>query len=109
SVRGRGCTEDGNTCSIRVGDIAERIAREATGVPAGGMEVTLTSASGATRVCRPLSSCFSDATVWPPSAANDNAPGSTVTVTARYRVPFPLVFFWPGAESAPGGTYTLAA
>ncbi len=109
SVRGRGCTVNGRTCSITVGDLAERIAGEAVGIPSGSLEVVLTTQSGQNRTCNPLSSCFSDDTIWPPSAANDNVPGADVTVTARYRAPFPILMLWPGQAGVSGGSFVLPA
>lgn len=107
SVRGRGCTENGNACSVTVGDIARHIAGEAPGVPPGRFRVTLTTASGQNHVCNPLSSCLSDASVWPPSASNDNAPGAAITVTAHYPAPYPLIMLWPGTSSVEAGVYSL--
>ncbi len=78
--RGVDCTLNSNTCSTTVGAVASKIAAEAIGIPATSLNVTLTSQSGQTQTCNPLSSCYSSSTVWPPSTNGDNAVGKLVTI-----------------------------
>jgi hypothetical protein len=99
AVRGKGCTYPGNTCSVTVDNIAHKIATNAIGVPPGSVNVTLTTDSGAATSCNPLNSCYGNATVWPPGSNSDNRIGKNITISAKYHVQTPLVFFWPGAGS----------
>src|SRR5579863_2967272 len=64
SVRGAGCSSNGNSCTVTVGAITTLIANAAIGVPQSQMIVTLVTASGATTTCNPISSCTSSSTVW---------------------------------------------
>src|SRR5215472_950356 len=82
AVRGRGCTQNGNTCSVTVGTIAQQVATYAVGMPSSGISVVLTPPAGAATTCSPLSSCFTNASVWP--ASPYNAPGMIFTITARF-------------------------
>jgi hypothetical protein len=109
SVKGRGCTVTGNTCSITVGDIAHKMARAAIGLPPERISATLTTQSGQTRVCNPLNSCYSDATVWPPASNYDNAPQSAVKISAQYSFPSPVALAWPGAATTSSSSFTLGA
>lgn len=107
SFRGKGCTNTGNSCSVTIGNIATQIADVGIGLPAGQVDVTFTTNSGANTPCTPLSTCFSNATVWPP--ASDNAPGGTVTISAKYTFQSALAMFWPGAPSPSFGTIVFPA
>jgi Flp pilus assembly protein TadG len=108
SIRGRGCNNP-NTCGVTVGNIATAISLGAIGLPADSFDVTLVSDSGQTINCRPLASCLSNATVWPPSAGNDNAPGRRVTVTATYPFRSALAMFWPGQDAVQFEAVTFPA
>ncbi len=101
SVHGVGCTNPGNSCSITVGNIANQIAGAGIGLDATELNVTFTTNSGATTNCNPLTSCFSNSTVWPPATNNDNAEGGSVTISANYNFQSALAVFWPGASSNP--------
>jgi hypothetical protein len=109
AVRGVGCTKPGNTCSVNVGTIAHRIDYLGIGIPSGRVNVTLTTDSGAQTLCAPLSSCFSNTTVWPPSSNNDNKTGSLVTISANYQFQSALLFFWPGVGTQNFGAIGLPA
>jgi len=104
AVRGVGCTKPGNTCKVTVGTIAHQIASAGIGIPSGSVNVTLTTDSGAQTSCAPLSSCFSNTTVWPPASNLDNRTGKLITISARYQFRSALLFFWPGQ-----GTQNFAA
>jgi len=109
AVRGQGCSAGGNSCGGTVGTLARQIANAAVGIPSDQVNVTLTTASGQTQSCNPLSSCFSNSTAWPPATNNDNVPGKGVTVSARYLFPTALAMFWPGAGASQFGAITLPA
>src|SRR5260370_38059476 len=47
SVKGKNCTLPGNTCSVSVGTIAQKIASVGVGLPPDKVNLTLTTASGA--------------------------------------------------------------
>jgi Flp pilus assembly protein TadG len=109
AVRGQGCSSNGNTCGTNVGTLAHQIASAAPGISADVVNVTLTTASGQTTPCAPLSSCYSRTAAWPPSANNDNAPGKSVTISARYQYPGFLAMFWPGVGASQFGQIVLPA
>ena len=109
AVKGKGCTQPGNTCSATVGMIAQKIAQVGIGIPSGQVTATLTTDSGAVTSCAPLSSCFSNTTVWPPSSNQDNKVGKFVSVAAKYRFRSPLMHFWPGKGSFTAGAVWLPA
>lgn len=109
ALHGAGCSSNGNSCGVTVGTIASQIGTAAIGIQKTSYSVTLTSASGQTKTCNPLSSCLSDSTAWPPSTNSDNLAGKNVTVSARYVYPSTFVAFWPGAGSSRFGTVVLPA
>jgi len=109
SLRGRGCTISGNSCSITVGTIAQRMAQSAIGMAPDRMSVTLTTQSGQTKTCNPLNSCYSDATVWPPASNDDNAPGNLIKISAQFSFPSPAAMVWPGSAPATVAGFTLGA
>ena len=109
AMKGAGCTQPGNSCSVTVGAIAHRFAAVGIGVPADKVVVTLTTDSGTSTVCSPLNSCFSNATVWPPAANTDNHVGKRITIAAKYRYQSALLFFWPGQTSQNYGAVWLPA
>lgn len=98
AVKGVGCTKPGNTCSVSVGTIAQKFKTLAIGLPEGQVILTLTTDSGAVTSCNPLSSCYSTATIWPPSSNSDNALTKKITVASQYQFKSALGFFWPGAH-----------
>lgn len=106
SAHGVDCTENGNSCTITVGNVASYIAQQAVGLNPAVLNVTLTSASGSVP-CDPLNSCNTSTTVFPPSS--DNAVGSNVKVTATYTMNNPIVMFWPGVSTKSIGSLTLGA
>lgn len=106
-VRGRGCTQNGNTCSVTVGTITRQIATYAIGLPPQLLSVTLTPPAGAATVCNPLSSCFGNATVWPP--APYNGPGMTFTITGSFAFNPAIGMVWPGTRAAGFGTFVLGS
>jgi TadE-like protein len=109
SVKGRNCLEPGNTCSVSVGTIAQKIAALGIGLPAGSVNVSLTTDSGAVTTCNPLNTCNASATIWPPDTNKDNRVGKKVTISAAYQFTSPFLFFWPATETQKVGTIWLPA
>ncbi|HLY19691.1 MAG TPA: TadE family protein [Bryobacteraceae bacterium] len=108
AVRGRGCTQNGNTCSVSIGTIAQQIATFAIALPPGGLNVTLTPPGGAATVCNPLNTCNANATIWP--ASPYNAPGMIFTITGTFTWSPIIGMVWPGTvQSTAFHSYTLGA
>jgi hypothetical protein len=104
---GRGCTTGGNLCSITVGDIATKLKTLAVGIPDSTINMTLTSASGTTVTCNPISTCESDSTQWPPAANLDNSAGTYSTLTASVTVQSAIVALWYGTSGQRISSITL--
>lgn len=105
-VHGKGCSDSGNSCAIKVSDVAQRIAVSGIGLVRSNLNVTLSSASGNVN-CAPLSNCFTNTAVWPP--ASDNAAGMNIGVSAQYTFYSALAMLWPSAGSVPFGGITFSA
>jgi hypothetical protein len=107
-VHGADCTQNGNTCTTTVGNIATVIANNGVGLVPDNWDVKLISASGSNNVtCNPLSNCLSNNTVWPPSP--DNAQGASVAISATYPFTSALSMFFPGAKPVKFSTTSLPA
>jgi Flp pilus assembly protein TadG len=107
-VHGLDCTQNGNTCTMTVGNIANVLANSGIGLLPSRWNVTLVSASGNNDVtCNPLSSCLGNNTVWPPSP--DNAQGANVAISATYPFTSALSMLFPGTKPVIFGTYNLPA
>jgi hypothetical protein len=104
---GRGCVTGGNNCGITVGDIATKLKTLAVGIPDSTINMTLTSASGTTVVCNPLSASESDTTPWPPTANLDNSAGNYSTLTASVTVQSAIVALWYGTSGQRISSITL--
>ena len=107
AVHGAGCSGSGNTCGVAVSDVANAISSAAVGLPAANFNIVLSSATAASVTCAPLSSCSSNATVWPPAA--DNAPGLDIRISGTYVFKSALAMLWPGGGKASFGTFTFVA
>jgi hypothetical protein len=108
TAHGYDCTQNGNTCSITLGNIASYVESQAVGLSKSSLNVKLTAASGDT-TCNPVSSCDSSSTVYP-SGSSDGAQGADIIVTVTYAVTNPIYLYWPGAGTiAPSSTtYTFS-
>ena len=106
---GRSCTTGGNNCAITVGTVATLLKTRAVGLPDSSIVMTLTSKSGTTITCNPLSNCESNATQWPPVAHFDNNPGNYTTLTAKITLNTAIVALWYGQRGTTIGTVTLPA
>ena len=97
TVHGAGCTTNGNSCSTTVDSIATVISKAGVGLVPSAWNVTLYSNSGTNnQTCNPLSSCFGNSTVWPPSP--DNAEGNGIAIAGSYPFNSALAMFFPGAR-----------
>jgi Flp pilus assembly protein TadG len=107
STKGQGCTYAGNSCSVTVGTVAQQIATAATALVPGQLNVTLTSLGGSV-TCNPITSCYSNTAIWPPSSGN--IPGSVISVSGSYPVQTGLVMmFFPGTGASQLNSVTLPA
>ena len=106
TMHGRGCTQNGNTCAITVGNVAHLIAQQSPALDASKLNVTLKSQSN-TIPCNPLNSCFSSADQFPSSA--DNGLNLDVTISATYLISNPMPMFWMGTAPSSIGSVNLGA
>lgn len=104
ATHGAGCA--GLGCAVTVGQIATTISAYAVGMPASALDVTLTSNAGSI-TCNPLSTCTSNATVWPP--AGGNAVGSDIIISGSYNFTSALTMFAPGTSGVQFSGVTLTA
>jgi Flp pilus assembly protein TadG len=106
-THGRGCTQNGNTCSLTTGNVANLIAAQAPALDSSKLSVTLTTSSGTVTTCSPVNTCFSNTTQFP--SATDNGVNLDVIIGATYPISNPMPFFWPGSPASSTGTFTLGA
>jgi Flp pilus assembly protein TadG len=106
SVHGRGCTQNGNACTVTVGNIASVIAGQGLALDPGKLKVTLYSQSTSV-TCNPLNSCNNNSAQFPSSA--DNGPNLDVKVVATYPVSNPIPMYWFGSAGSSGGIFNLSA
>lgn len=102
----RGCTTNGNTCGLTVGNVASMIAGQALALDPGKLNISLVTAAG-TQSCNPVNTCNSNGSQFPSSTAN--SVDQDVSITATYTVTEPLVLFWPGSALVRGSNFTLGA
>jgi hypothetical protein len=77
----------GQSCATTVEQVANTLAGKAIGIPAGNMNVTLTS-SAHNYTCNPLSNCQSNSSAWPTLAGNTAygaGGGTNISITATYQ------------------------
>jgi Flp pilus assembly protein TadG len=106
AMHGKGCTQNGNTCTITVGTVATIVANQAPSLDTSKLNLKLTTSSGST-TCNPISTCLSNSTQFPTNT--DNAVGNDVKLVATYPVTNPVALFWPGSNALAGGSFTLGA
>jgi Flp pilus assembly protein TadG len=92
SVHGATCAANGNTCTIKVGDVAKFFATQSIALNPSSVVVTMTDGSGST-TCNPVNNCNTNTTQFP--AASANSVGSDVTITATYTLKNPFAMYWP--------------
>ena len=106
---GRSCSTGGNTCTITVGNIATKLRDNAIGLQDTKLVMVLTSQSGTTITCNPLSTCESSTTQWPPVAHFDNQPGNTTKITAKISLTPAIISMWFGQSATSISSLTLPA
>ncbi len=90
SVHGATCAQNGNSCTLTVGNIASYFATQAIALDKSKVNVTFKDGSGTTS-CTPLSNCTSSAAQFP--ASSYNTVGSDLTVTATYTLKNPITIY----------------
>ena len=105
SVHGAGCA--GQACATTAEQIANTLAGRAVGIPAGQMNVTLTS-SASTITCNPLTSCYTNANPWP-SLAGNVALTTNISINATYQLGSPISIWSPGGGGTQFSALTLGA
>jgi Flp pilus assembly protein TadG len=107
-THGRGCTQNGNSCAITLGNVATVIKNQAPGLDSSKFNVTLTTGNGSTVTnCNPLNTCLSSTAQFPSST--DNGVNLDVKLVGTCPVANPLTLFWPGSGGISGGTFNLRA
>jgi len=108
-VHGRDCMMGGNSCTITVANIVNKFEANGIGLAPANVNLTLTSDSGTTHTCNPISSCSTDTTQWPPTAVFDNSIGKYSTINAKYKMSTGIMGFWFGTSGTRIGTVALTA
>ncbi len=109
STKGQGCTRGTNSCSVTVAAVAQQIASTALGLIPGQLNIDLVSAASDVP-CHPLSNCYSNPAIWPPSSNSANVPGSAISVSGSYPVQTALIFmFFPTTGVSRFGASTVSA
>jgi Flp pilus assembly protein TadG len=106
AMHGRTCTQNGNSCTVTVGNLAAYFEGQAMALDASKVNLKLQSLSE-TIQCNPLNTCASSTTVFP--NASDNGVKFDIVLTAVYPVTNPIAMFWPGAGSVNAATFNLYA
>jgi Flp pilus assembly protein TadG len=109
SVHGRGCVTGTTSCGVTVANITAQVRNAGKGLVPGQLNVTLTTDSGATTSCNPITACTNNANRWPPTTNLDNVSGKRVSISATYRFNHSMVLLWPGAMNGSAGTLNLPA
>ena len=100
------CQSNEETCGATVNAVVSTLVSASTGLPPAAWSATL-SAGTASITCSPLSSCIGKTTTWAPSG--NNAPGTTISISATYNFASALAMFWPGSRPVQFGTVTWRA
>ena len=105
TMHGATCSQNGNTCSITVGNIASFFKAQSIALDGTQVIMKLTDGSGTT-TCNPVNSCTSSATVFP--TAVYSGVGSDIFVRATYTLRNPIAMFWPPDVDTPS-VFTVGA
>ena len=106
SLHGAGCSQNGNSCTVTVANIATYFEQQSMALNSGSAILTLTNNAGTVTTCNPVSNCSSTSTQFPDST--NNAEGSNITVSATYTLKNPFFLYWPpNADQA--GDFTVGA
>jgi hypothetical protein len=109
ALHGADCA--GQSCSTTVEQIANTLAGRAIGIPAGNMNVTLTSAAQ-NYTCNPLSSCQSNSSVWPSLAGNtaySAGTGTNISIKATFQFTSAISMWVPAYGKMQFAGLTLGA
>jgi Flp pilus assembly protein TadG len=106
AMHGRSCTQNGNACTVTVGDLSTYFEGQALALDPSKLNLKLQSLSE-TIHCDPLDTCKSSTTMFPNAA--DNGVKFDIVVTATYPVTNPIAMFWPGVGSVMPATFNLFA
>jgi Flp pilus assembly protein TadG len=109
SVHGRGCVTGTTSCAITVGNIASEIRTAGKGLVPSQLNVTLSTDSGATTACNPITVCLNNSTRWPPTTNLDNVSGKRVSISATYRFRHTMLLMWPGSMTGKASALNLPA
>ena len=107
TAHGYNCS-NGNSCAITIGNIASYIEQTGVGLDPSKLNVTIASANSST-ACRPVNTCTSSSTQFPPATNGDYNVGNDITVSATYTMNNPITMFWPSKVSTSTGVLTLGA
>jgi Flp pilus assembly protein TadG len=105
-THGRGCTKNGNSCAITLGNVTTVMSRQAPGLDPSKLNLKLTANTDVT-TCNPINTCFSSTAQFPNST--DNGLNSDITLVASYPFSNPMPLLWPGSGATSIGSFTLAA
>lgn len=107
-VHGHDCYLYSNGCAISVADVAQKFSSNAVGLPAGSLNLTLTSSSGTVQPCNPVSSCLTaSSTAWPPFV--DSLPTDASTISASYTFGSGIIGLWYHTPGMRIGTVTITS
>jgi hypothetical protein len=100
-THGESCSQNGNSCSITVANIATSMESTGVGLNPANLNVSLIGSQN-TVTCNPITSCLNNSTVFP--EGTDGAVGNDIQVTASYPMNNPFAIFWPGAANVSAPT-----
>jgi Flp pilus assembly protein TadG len=104
---GATCSQNGNSCTVRIEDVANLIANTTWIISSSSLNITFTDNSGST-TCE-LSVCQTKTAQFPSSTSGANAVGNTITINVTHTLVNPLPMFWPPNADADDTGYTLGA
>ncbi len=104
---GATCSQNGNSCTIEIENVATMIANTAPIISASSMTVYFTDNSGTTSCT--LNTCETNSAQFPSSTSNANAVGNPITIKVTHRLTNPLPMYWPPHTDTDDTGYTLGA
>ena len=107
TVHGATCGQNGNSCSIAIGDMANYFISAASALNSGSASVSFTDGSGVATTCNPVSSCTTSTTQFP--GTSYNTIGSDIRVSATYSLTNPFPLYWPGSQTVLPSSFNVGA
>ena len=104
---GAGCSQNGNTCTIRIEDIASVITAYTTIMAPATLTVSFTD-NNATTTCT-LDNCLTNSSQFPSSTNSANVAGNPITISLTHTINNPMPIFWPPRADTDNSGYTLGA